>query len=91
MIISPANLYHISNLYNPNPSFQGKTANIKTEKLLEFINIGKPVREIAKELGISVHSYYRLLTERNIEYRKQKLAENLQNISKRRIIFLYLL
>lgn len=85
MIISPANLYHISNLYNLNPSFQGKTANIKTEKLLEFINIGKPVREIAKELGISVHSYYRLLTERNIEYRKQKLAENLQNISKEQI------
>lgn len=85
MLIQPINLYFKANLYSQKPSFQGKTTNIPTEKVLTMINDGKHVRQIAKELKISVHTYYQLLRDRGIEYKKKTLPAKLEKITKEQL------
>ncbi|MCM1338281.1 MAG: helix-turn-helix domain-containing protein [Muribaculaceae bacterium] len=69
---------YLSN-YQPNknklqPSFGSKTAAITTEYLMQLINSGKTVKEIKSELGIATDTYYKLLRERGISYKKIKTS-----------------
>ncbi len=53
-------------------AFQSKTSNIPTEHILELINSGKSVKVIKAELGIATDTYYRLLEERGIPFKRLK-------------------
>ncbi len=62
------------NLYQPQISFSSKTACITTEHLVELLNSGKTVRQIKAELNIANDTFYKLLDERGIAYKKQKVT-----------------
>ena len=65
--------YYNNTRYSPSPiAFQSKTSNIPTEHILELINSGMSVRAIKAELGIATDTYYRLLEERGIQFKRLK-------------------
>lgn len=66
-------------------NFQGKTSDIPTEHIVELIQSGKSVREIASQLGIAVDTYYKLLRERNIPYNKQKPSGKTAHVTKEKL------
>lgn len=77
--VYPANFY---NRPLAPVSFQGKTSTIPTEVVIDKLEKHIPVRKIAAEFGISLDTFYKLLREREIPYKKQALPKRLENITK---------
>lgn len=79
------NFYYNLQQNSYKPHFQGKTSTISTEKLTSLIESGKTVKQIKSELGIALDTFYKLLRERGIEYKKKGISENIKSITKAQI------
>ena len=81
MKINP--IFYNNNSYKP--SFQSKTSAISTERLISLVESGKTVKQMKSELGIALDTFYKLLRERGIEYRKKTISEKVKGITKAQI------
>lgn len=71
----------LTNNYNY-PSFTGKRINITKEQILQLRALGKNEREIQKELGVSLKTYYNKLKKLGIPSRTEIFNNTISKISK---------
>lgn len=66
-------------------SFQRNIDAELIQKAQQLINEKRTVRDIRKELGIAIDTYYRILEKLGIPYKKKTPSENISSITKEKI------